>query len=97
MSTRWFRRRWEESRGDAFDAWGASTWFFEVGADGWPVRQVEVYDEGPTLRYGPDHDEDEYGGLGRARLDEFEDWAPWAISSEDFEEAWQPRKVERGD
>lgn len=97
MSTRWFRRRWEESRGDEYDAWGPSTWFFEVGADGWPRRQVEVYDDGPTLRYGPERDEDRYGGLGQVRLDEFEDWSRWAISSEEFEEAWNLGQAEAGE
>jgi hypothetical protein len=65
MELRWFRRRWEESRGDGFASWGAATYFFEVGPDGRPVRQVEVYDAGPTLRYGPDHPEDEFGQLGQ--------------------------------
>jgi hypothetical protein len=44
---RFFRRRWEDSRGDEFDAWGAATYLFEVGDNGWPVRQIQVYDAGP--------------------------------------------------
>jgi hypothetical protein len=88
MSNRWFMRRWQESRGDQFESWGAATYYFEVGAGGSPTRQIEVYDNGPTLRYGPDHPEDEYGQLGQARLDEDEDWSPWAIAAEDFENAW---------
>lgn len=43
----------------------------------------------PVLRYGPGHEEDQYGQLSRARLDELEDWAPWAVSQDDFEEAWR--------
>ena len=85
---RWFKRRWEEARGDEFSSWGAATYYFEVGEDGWPRRQIEVYDKGPTLRYGTEHVMDEYGLLGQAQLDELEDWTPWAISSEDFERAW---------
>ena len=88
MQLRWFRRRWEEFRGDRFASWGAATYLFEVGPDGWPVRQVEVYDNGPTLRYGPDHPEDEFGQLRQARLDDGEDWTPWTITAEEFEEAW---------
>ena len=50
MTGRFYRRRWDQSRGDEFDAWGRSVWYFEVNEDGWPVRQVEVYDTGPVLR-----------------------------------------------
>lgn len=88
VETRWFRRRWEEPRGDSFDSWGAATYFFETGEDGWPTRQIEVYDAGPTLRYGPSHTEDEYGQLGQATLDGLDDWTPWRISGEEFEAAW---------
>jgi len=85
---RWFSRRWEEPRGDSLDAWGAATYYFETGEDGRPTRQVETYDAGPALRYGPGHEDDEYGGLGQARLDEYEDWTPWSISREAFEAVW---------
>ena len=85
---RWFKRRWDESRGGQFDSWGAATYFFEVGNDGLPTRQVEVYDDGPTLRYGRDRTEDEFGQLGDARLDALEDWTGYAISAAEFEQVW---------
>jgi hypothetical protein len=88
VTIRWFRRRWEESRGDEFDCWGSATYYFEVDADGLPIRQVEQYDNGPTLRYGPDHLEDQYGGLSTSRLEEIEDWTRYAVTSETFEESW---------
>lgn len=88
VATRWFRRRWEESRGDDYNSWGPATYFFEVGLDGWPTRQIEVYDNGPTLRYGPEHVEDRYGQLGQSRVDELEDWTSWMIPQQDFERAW---------
>lgn len=88
MASRWVKWRWEESRGDENDHWGPSTWLFEVDADSWPLRQIEIYDAGPTLRYGPDHDEDEYGGLGQARLDESENWPRGEITADEFEAAW---------
>lgn len=31
VPSRFFRRRWDESRGDEFDGWGHSAWYFEVG------------------------------------------------------------------
>jgi hypothetical protein len=57
------RRRRDENRGDEFDGWGRSVWYFEVGDYGWPVRQIEVYESGRVLRYGAEHEEDRYGGL----------------------------------
>ncbi len=88
VAMRYYGRRWNETCGDAFSSWGGATYYFEVGEDGWPTRQVEEYDAGPVLRYGPDRVEDEYGQLGEARLDELEDWAPWEVSQDDFEKAW---------
>lgn len=83
----WFKRRRDESRDDQFDSWGAATYFFEVDEDCWPMRQVEIYDDGPALRYGPDRIEDEYGQLGDARR-ALEDWTGWAISEAEFERVW---------
>ena len=88
VTSRWFRRRWEERRGDNFDVWGAATYLFEVDAEGWPTRQIVQHDNGPTLRYGSDHLKDQYGQLGQARLDDLEDWTPWTITRETFEDAW---------
>ncbi len=88
VGKRWFKRRWNESRGDAFDVCGPATYYFEVDGAGWPIRQVEVYDAGPILRYGPGHEDDEYGQLGAARLDDGEDWSAWAIPSDAFERVW---------
>lgn len=89
MDGHFYRRRWEESRGDEFDAWGHSVWYFEVDNDGWPVRQVEVYDTGPVLCYGPGHEEDQYGGLGQVSLDDpEEDWSPFVITRDAFERVW---------
>ncbi|GAB3190019.1 hypothetical protein FHX75_111242 [Micromonospora palomenae] len=88
MVSRYFRRRWHESRGDEFDIWGYATYYFDAAEDGWPVRQVEVYDSGPVLRYGPAHREDRFGGLGQGQLDEFEEWAEWEITAAEFERQW---------
>ena len=88
MGNRYYRRRWDESRGDQYDTWGAATYYFEVGEDGWPLRQIEAYDAGPVLRYSADRPEDEFGGLGNTQLDELEDWSSWAITEDMFDEAW---------
>lgn len=90
MPNRFYRRRWDETRGDEFDGWGHSLWYFETDDEGWPVRQVEVYDAGPVLRYGPEHDGDRYGGLGRASLySSDENWRIFEITGIEFERAWR--------
>lgn len=61
---------------------------FEVDQNAWPLRQIEIYDDGPTLCYGSDHHEDEYGRLGQARLDESEKWPRGEITVDEFEAAW---------
>ncbi len=88
MTKQYFKRRWDESRGDEFDMWGEATYYFAVGDDGLLARQVEVYQSGPTLSYGPDRPEDRFGFLGQIRLDEVEDWTPWAITQSESEAIW---------
>lgn len=87
MGFRYYKRPWDEPRGDAFDAWGSSVWYFEVGEDEYPVRQLERYAHGPVLRYSSVHVEDHYGGLGDQPLDR-EELAPFEITKEEFDAAW---------
>ena len=84
---RYFKRTWDESRGDEHDSWGASTWYFEVGDDGHPVRQLEIYDGGTILKYEEGHLDDEFGALGDQSLD-FGEFAPFEIAAREFETAW---------
>jgi hypothetical protein len=62
-----------------------------------PVRQIEIYDHGPSLRYGPDRVEDEYGQLGVEALGDPDEWSRWVISAEEFERAWDGSSRERPD
>jgi hypothetical protein len=94
MPNRFYRRRWDETRGDEFDDWGCSLWYFETDEEGWPVRQIEVYDSGPVLRYGPEHDYDRYGELGHVSLyDSGDDWSTFAIPGSDFEQVWRSQQA----
>jgi hypothetical protein len=63
MPMRYFRRHWDESRGDAFDAWGPATYFLEALPDGGVTRQVQVYADGHVLAYDELLLEDQFGGL----------------------------------
>ncbi len=87
MGSRYFSRRWEESRGDAFDSWGRSAWYFEFSDGGEVHRQIQAYDDGPTLRYDRGHPEDEYGFLSAALVEEVE-WSGSLITKADFEAVW---------
>jgi hypothetical protein len=57
----------------------------------WPVRQIEIYDAGPVLLYGPDLVEDVHGGLGEAALGEIDEWSEWDFGNRvwpDLEAVW---------
>jgi hypothetical protein len=86
---RYFRRAWDESRGDEFDAWGPATYWFEAADDGWVRRQLEVYAGGVLLAYDETHHTDRYGGLTDQPLD-LVDFAPYEIPSDEFERTWRP-------
>ena len=86
-TVRYFKRRWDESRGDQYDSWGASTWYFEVGDDGYAVRQLDQYDGGAILKFDETHVDDEFGALGEKPLD-LEDFAPFETDQTTFENAW---------
>ena len=71
---RYFKRLWDETRGDQFDHWGTATYYFEIGSDGYPNRQIQIYENGNALSYDTSHIDDKYGGLADQPLDidEFE-------------------------
>ena len=82
-----YRRPWDEPRGDQFDEWGTSVWYFEVGDDDVVLRQIEVYENGTVITYDADHPHDDYGGLSQVPLDP-DEFAPFRISAVEFENVW---------
>jgi hypothetical protein len=84
-----YRRAWNETRADEHDSWGRSVWWFETDGDGSVTRQIEVYEQGPTVRYGPGRERDEIGMLADQPLD-LEEFAEFEVSQTDFETAWAP-------
>lgn len=89
--SRYFKRRWNESRGDHHDAWGTSLWYLQLDDAGYPERQLEVYESGDTLAYDEALLDDEYGGLGDQPLD-LREWHDFEITPQEFEIAWSTAK-----
>lgn len=97
MNRRYFRRRWDESRGDQFSSWGPAVCLFETDGSLSALRQVEVYDGGQRLRYGPGHLADEFGSLAEgAVFGPQDDPTEYEIASAQFDSEWsQGRRVRR--
>ena len=83
----YFQRRWDEERVEDGVNWGHSTWLFETDFEGFPIRQLEVYECGRKLRYSIDNLEDSYGQLGDQPLD-IVDFQAFKMSAREFEKAW---------
>lgn len=88
----YFRYQWNDTRGDEFNDWGISTYWFEMGNDGYVTRQMEVYENGIILKYDYSHTNDEYGFLADQPLE------PWEIEIieipfEEFEHEWSKTKA----
>jgi hypothetical protein len=65
---KYYKYKWNELRGDKFDSWGFSLWYFEIGEDDFPNRQIEIYENGKKLKYSENYLEDKYGKLGDQKL-----------------------------
>jgi hypothetical protein len=83
----YFKRLWNESRGDEHDRWGSSTWYLETDDEYWVSRQIEVYADGTVLQYDRQHLDDHYGGLSEKPIDAG-DFAPFVITKVEFEDVW---------
>jgi hypothetical protein len=84
---RYYKRPWDQSRGDRYDAWGRSVWLFETDEVGNVLRRVELYDGGQRLRYDGNRLDDSYGGLSEKPLD-LSDFAAFEIDATEFEAVW---------
>ena len=67
----YYKRIWDESRGDDYDSWGSSVWYFEVcKISGITRQQMEIYANGQALLYDEDINTfDRYGGLSEIPFD----------------------------
>ena len=81
----YFRRYWDESRGDKYDSWGKSDWWFETDTDGYVTRCVQKYENGNNLFYSNQHMEDKYGFLPEGKL-ELNEMSEYSITPNEFED-----------
>jgi hypothetical protein len=89
VASRYFRRRWDESRGDDHDSWGCADYLFETNEDLVPLRQIEVYDGGQRLLFDAEHSEDAHGRLAWTALSDWDDSPePFEITRAEFELEW---------
>ena len=66
---KYFYYHWNESRGDQFDHWGTSDWYFEIGQDGYVSRSIHIYASSNALFYSEQHIEDVYGVLPEGKFE----------------------------
>ena len=86
-TTYYFKREWNESTGDVLtDSWGRSTFYFETDAQYNVLRQIQVFENGNTLKYDWEYMDDKLGGLAEAAL-EIDDYEE--IDSAVFEQLWE--------
>ena len=90
---KYFKRNWEETRGDEFDSWGKSIWYFETDNSGLPTKQIGVYENGKVLKYDQTNLEDEFGGLGDQEFD-LNEFSEFEITEQEFENIWSIFKIE---
>lgn len=83
----YFKRPWNETRGDHYDHWGSSIWYFETNQEGDILRQIEVYENGRKLKYSLAFSEDEYGCLSDQSID-LPGFQPYLIRKIEFERVW---------
>lgn len=94
---KYYKRKWEELRGDEFDSWGTSTWYFEVDSNGYPLKQIELYENGNRLKYHPEKTFDDYGSLGDQPID-VNEFRGLEIDKSEFDVEWKksnPKKEHR--
>lgn len=86
--SRYFKRNWNETRADKYDSWGKSIWYFEVDNDGYPIKQIELYENGNRLKYHSDKTFDDYGKLGDQVLN-IDEFKSFEIEKTEFENEWK--------
>jgi hypothetical protein len=85
---KWIKEYWNESRGDQYDHWGETWYFFEINeSDGFAERQINLYTNGNSTKYDRgDFIDDKYGFLCDLPIEITSE--SLEISKEEFETEW---------
>lgn len=81
--SRFFRRPWEEDRGDEFAEWGRAVYYFWV-LDGQVEQQVERYVNGISIAYDRYWLHDHYGALSDQPLEPEDEWAAYEVDVDTY-------------
>lgn len=88
----YYKRDWNETTGeDLTDSWGKSTFYFETDNDNNVLRQIQLFENGKTLKYDSDHLGDDFGSLSDQPLDR-EEFEEFKTTQSEFEIIWQKQK-----
>lgn len=89
MNSRYFKKFWNESTGDELtDSWGNSTYYFETDLNLNVTKQLQLFQNGRTLKYDLQNFENEYGFLTDQPLDR-EEFSNDEIEKEEFYKIWK--------
>ena len=78
---RYYNRYWKEE---------GINYYFETDLEGFPIRQIEIWDNGKILKYDEKKSSDKDGFLADKPLD-IKEFSDFEIDKIDFEKAWQTR------
>ncbi len=87
-TTQYYKRHFDEPRTEQSEVWGTCDYYFETNQNAEVLRQIEVYENGKTLKYGEQFKEDEFGFLADQPL-VHSDIENFEINKTDFEYQWQ--------
>lgn len=90
---RYYKAHWNESSGEQLTGlWGTSDYFLEVDGKGYPVRQIQLFENGNQIKYDETRLDDVYGGLGDQSIDH-DEFPGLTISKEEFEQQWAQKSI----
>jgi uncharacterized protein (DUF433 family) len=92
-STYYFKRQWDEPTGeDLTDNWGRSTYYFETDVQFNVLRQMQIFENGKTLKYDLEYVDDKFGGLAESpiEMDGFSE-----IAGDEFKQLWEKSVYKR--